>query len=178
MKPSNEMTNWHRLLRERFTQTGEPEAMRLVEERYSLGASWVDGYSVLGGIRREAGDWAGAKELMSRDFDCNRMSAHWKLRFAEVLAEVGEEEAGSAVVLQVYQQEPEAMDGYARLGWVKARRRDWEAAAELMGRDWQARKMSPEWQVHYAPVLARTREPRQKPAPVRVRARSGSGSVE
>ena len=129
--------------------------IELIGVAYESDPILQNGYARLGGIRREAGDWAGAKELMSRDFECDRMSCAWKLRYAEVLAEVGDEEAGLALVLQVYQQEPEAMDGYARLGWVKARRRDWEAAAELMGKDWQLRRMSPEWQLHYAQILAR-----------------------
>ena len=72
-----------------------------------------------------------------------------------MVLELGDEAAAVALVAQVYAAEPNAMDGYARLGWVQARAEDWEGAYALMERDAVAQRLSPVWQVHFAQVVAR-----------------------
>ena len=100
-------------------------------------------------------DWAQAAEWFRRDAELGRLSWRWQLRYAVVLLELGDEAAAVALVAQVYARHPDAGDAYARLGWVKARAKEWEGAYALMERDAVAQRLSPVWQVHFAQVVAR-----------------------
>lgn len=129
-----------------------------VEIAYSLDPTLIDGYSRLGGIKREKRDWNAAEKLIKRDRTLARISWEWQLRYAEVQLELGDEVAALKLVERTYSQYPEATDGHARLGWAKGRNNgtDWYECIDLMGRDYSAERISAAWLLHYAYSLIQT----------------------
>ena len=136
-------------------QGNDKFALEIIDGLYAKNPDFLDGYARLGGIKREEKDWESARLLMERDLSVGRMSDDWQLRYAEVLMELGEEQRAVEIVAEVYATKPDAQDGYARLGWVRTRHKDWPGAQRLMEQDHVSERMSPQWCVHYAQAVAR-----------------------
>lgn len=149
----------HKTIRHLINSGKKSQAIELIEQQYALNDTLCDGFTVIGSMRREIQDWQGAYAFMRRDFELGRMSWGWQLRYAEVLVEMGQDDAATELVARIYAQQPSATDGYARLGWAKTRTQDWQTAYTWMNKDHSAGRMSPVWEVHFSRLAFRHIEP-------------------
>jgi tetratricopeptide (TPR) repeat protein len=129
----------------------DEQAEVLMQNAFAETPDMQDAYAQLGHLCRLRQDWERAQFWMQRDYHAGTMSAEWKLRYAEVLAECGKIEQAEGIIAAVYQHNYEIKDGYARIGAVYMRRHEWSTALAWMQRDRD--RISPQWKIHYAVVL-------------------------
>lgn len=59
------------------------------------------------------------------------------------------------LIESAYAKCPTLRDGFAKVGWIKAEKKDWQGAFELAVRDYAARRSTPAWQVNVAQLYGR-----------------------
>ena len=134
-----------------YGRRGEFErAVRLIESAYAIDKDRKDGFANLGWIKAEQKDWEDALELMLRDAECGRLSSSWQISLAELFGRRGEIEYAADLIEEVYSKDPDVKDGYVRLGWIKAEKKDWEGAFSLAVRDEKCGRLGVGWQVNLA----------------------------
>ena len=81
-------------------------------------------------------------ELTLRDAECGRLSLSWQINLAELYGRRGEFEQAADLIEEVYRQDPDFKDGYARLGSIKAENKDWESAYMFLKNDQKRGRIS------------------------------------
>lgn len=128
---------------------------RAVIARYVVDSAACDGFSRVGlGLARlerqaEAAVW------FARDGEAGRMRRWQFLRYVETLLKLDRLEDATGVVADYYSRHPEAVDGWATVGWAHHRQGRYAAALELYERDRVAGRLTPFWVLRAAECLAR-----------------------
>jgi tetratricopeptide (TPR) repeat protein len=133
-------------------------AMEIIDRAYSKDKDLKNGFARLGWIKTEEQDWSGAFEIMNRDWEGKRLSPIWQLHFAQMIGRKGEFDFAMEIIDRAYSKDKDLKNGFARLGWIKTEEQDWSGAFEIMDRDWEGKRLSPIWQLHFAQMIGRKGE--------------------
>lgn len=110
-----------------------------------------------GPINVRVDNWAhGYARLLDENVD--HMSPEWRVHFAQIVMRCGDEEGAVKLVEQAYEEDPELVDGFARLGGLYRLHAYWAGAYNLMEKDVVAQRITPEWKLRYAEVVAEFRD--------------------
>lgn len=77
------------------------------------------------------------------------------INVALVLGSIGDFEKAEKFITEAYEKDFEEKDGFSRLGWLKTQNRDWQGAFEIMVKDLDANRISPDWQINLAQIVGR-----------------------
>lgn len=122
------------------------KAENLIKKAYSSNQMQKDGFARLGLLKAQKKDWSGALEIMNKDWESGRISPGWNLVLAQMYGRMGEFEKAIEIINQGYKNNNTLIDGFARLGWIKAQNQDWNGADKLMAKDNEIGRLSPGWQ--------------------------------
>jgi len=161
LEPNPVNTEWVQALRIAFEQrVVTPAVIEVLAEdigrRYDHDSRLMDGLSRLGFFTMATGgDLSAAERLFAADSDAGRQGWVMRLRHAECRAGLGDYETAVKWVAAVYEAQPEAKDGYARVAWRRFwGKQDYPSLLTWMIRDSDSSRMSPVWRLHYAQALA------------------------
>ena len=93
-------------------------AENLITQSYSKDQEQKNGYARLGWIKAERQDWPSAVEIMSRDLKAGRISSAWQIKLAIGQAFTGDYDNAVKLIEDLYNNDKDAVDGFARLGWA------------------------------------------------------------
>ena len=130
-------------------------AEHCVSLAYERSPGLKDGYARLGWLKEGEKDWEGALSIMTKDDELDRLSAGWRLVLALVHGRLQMFDRADELIDCAYKENSRLIDGFARLGWLKAERSDWKGAAPIIQKDYIASRMSPKWVVFLAQVVGR-----------------------
>lgn len=106
-----------------------------------------------GSITVRVDNWAhGYARLLDENVD--HMSPEWRIHFAQIVMRCGDEEGAIKLVEQAYKEDPELMDGFARLGGLYRLHSYWAGAHNLMKKDVELDRISWFWKLQYAEIVA------------------------
>lgn len=132
------------------------KAENIVAEAYRKDETHKNGYAWLGWIKTESHDWSGALEIMTRDYQENRVDPWWVVNIALMFGRVGNWDKAAKLIKDAYASANSLRDGFARLGWIKAENQDWTGAIDIMKRDIDEDRITPDWQIKFAMLLVFT----------------------
>jgi hypothetical protein len=130
------------------------EAMRLVEEAYGSDRGQKDGYARIALFARERKDWEFTRKLLRMDYDANRLTLAWLLKFAEAEAGIGNFDEAMRLVEEAYASDCGQKDGYARIALFARERKDWEFTRKLLRMDHDANRLTLAWLLKLAEAEA------------------------
>lgn len=118
-------------------------AAELIAQAYAADAALTDGYARLGWLKAEQQDWNGAFELMIMDHEINRLLPEWRHNLAMIQIFKGDDSGAEKLIETWYSQNPDATDGYAKLGrsyYLKSR--DQKKLQNLVAKDLALNRLS------------------------------------
>jgi tetratricopeptide (TPR) repeat protein len=127
-------------------------AIQLIDQAYTQNGELVDGYARLGWIKHDLQDWKGAFEIMNRDLEANRISPVWQINLAQMHSRLGDNISAERLIEQAYIRNETLQDGFARIGWIKTESQEWQAASELMRKEYENGRLSAKWKIKLAMV--------------------------
>lgn len=101
----------------------------------------------------ELGDLDKAFDSFNKVIELNPLNIDAMINMALVLGRKDDFERAGQLITEAYDKDPSRKDIFARLGWVKVKNKDWVGAFEIINKDWEAKRLSPEWQVNFAQVV-------------------------
>ena len=129
------------------------KAENIVAEAYRKDETHRNGFAWLGWIKTEEHDWAGALAIMNRDYQESRVDPWWVVNIALMFGRVGDWDKAVKLMKDAYASANNLKDGFARLGWIKAESQDWTSAIDIMKRDINEDRITPNWRINYSIML-------------------------
>ena len=110
---------WQVNLAQMYGRRGEfARAIEMINEAYALNPNIKNGFARLGWIKTEVQDWSGALGLMTQDQAQKRISSGWQTNLAMILVFNGEHDKAIKLIEDLYSDDEDAKDGYAKVGWA------------------------------------------------------------
>jgi tetratricopeptide (TPR) repeat protein len=106
----------------------------------------------------EVGYFDAALDNFATVLELNPSNIDAMINMALVFGRKGNLEKAEKLITKAYEKDPKKKDGFARLGWTKVQKKDWIGAFEIMNKDWEAKRLSAEWQVNFAQIMGRNGE--------------------
>lgn len=114
------------------------------------------GYYQLGLIYLELKAYRSAKDRFLKVLEFNPSHVDALVNIALINGAEGDFDQAALLIKEAYQKDPDCMDGFARLGWIKAEKNDWNGAIELMDYDRKAGRLTAHWKTNLAEIHARS----------------------
>jgi len=120
-----------------------------------------DSFIQLGWLHTEQQNWHEAFKLAVQDEIRDRLTPGGRVNLAQLYGRQGAFDHAVALIESAYTADMTLKDGFARLGWIQAEKKEWSAALQLAERDLATGRISPGWQVNIAQLYGRTGDPAQ-----------------
>ena len=130
-------------------------AKDLIRVAYDEDPELRNGFSRLGWIKVEGKAWQEALDLLSNDYHEKRQAPVWKINLAILYGRVGDFDSAKNIILAAYTEDSELKDGYSRLGWIMAEKKDWYGASEIASKDESLNRQNPAWSINLALLYGR-----------------------
>jgi tetratricopeptide (TPR) repeat protein len=155
--PTNEL-NWMESFKILVDNTSDWDfiCQEIIEDEYYRNAEARDGYARVGWYLLMQGDAKRSLLWFQKDISYQRIGWWLGLRYAEVLAQVGKIEPAIEQVAKVYDEYPEARNGYAMLAWRQHGTMLPGDALEWVDRDVRYGRLTPGFAINHAVLLAQT----------------------
>jgi tetratricopeptide (TPR) repeat protein len=148
--------NWQINLAQVYGRQGEYDhASSLIDSAYEADPTLQNGFSRLGWLKAEQQEWDGALQLMARDEALNRITPNWAINLAQLYGRQGRFTHAIEIVLSAYRDDSTLQNGCTRLGWIKAEECQWQEAFQIMVRDEELGRITPNWQINLAQIYGR-----------------------